>query len=260
MMLDLGKKRRRELLRRTPLDAAARELLQQRLFCASHFTTDQLAELEGLIQIFLHEKTFEGCNGQVIDDEIRLVIAGHACLLLLGREPEPYPALDSILVYPKAFAVNHQEELQEGVVLEEEQEMLGESWQQGALVLSWEDVQADLADPETGCNVILHEFAHQVDEQSGGADGTPLLESKDDYARWAEVMSEHFEQLGQAVEQEEETFLDPYGAESPAEFFATITESFLLLPMDMRHFHPALYAELRRFYRQDPVLGFAENP
>jgi Mlc titration factor MtfA (ptsG expression regulator) len=187
-------------------------------------------------------------------DDIRVIVAAHACLLLLNRKTNVYPQLHSILVYPSSFRVESVEVDEAGVVIEEEQEMLGESWRTGALVLSWEDVLEDLENPQEGYNVILHEFAHQLDDETGESDGTPLLDTAEQIRRWHEVMDREFRTLQDDISRNRPTLLDEYGAESPTEFFATTTEAFFLLSGEMQKEHSELYELLADFYGLDPIV------
>jgi len=205
------------------------------------------------MQVFLAEKRFEGCNGLDITDEIRVTIAAQACMLLLHRETDFYPLLKSVLVYPDAFVAQVKTHEPGGVVIEDEEEREGESWDIGALILSWKDVLEGVADPHDGYNVVFHEFAHQLDDEWGVADGAPPLPKKSMYEEWTRVFKAEYDALVEADDKEKETFLDPYGAESPAEFFAVVTECFFELPVALREHHPELYEQLRLFYEQDPA-------
>jgi hypothetical protein len=245
------KRRRRRRLRATPLPASARTIIERRVPYSRCLPAPLRAELEGLVQVFLAEKRFDGCAGLEISDEMRLTIAAQACVLLLGRETDVYPMLHSILVYPGAY-VSHEPVLEEGgLVSEGPDERIGESWIQGSLVLSWDDVESAGADD--GVNVVYHEFAHQLDDEAGGAEGTPQLPESDMYADWQRVMTSEYEQLVEAADGRRPTVLDEYGTESPAEFFAVATECFFERSVEMRARHPELYGELARLYRQDPA-------
>ena len=210
-------------------------------------------ELQGHIQVFLAEKRFEGCGGLAITDEVRLTIAAQACLLLLHRETDYYPGLYSIMVYPSAYLAPAVKEAGPGLVMEGEEDRLGEAWRKGPLVLSWEDVLADAAGSRDGSNVVLHEFAHELDNEDGAMNGAPLLERGDLYAEWSRVLGAAYEQLKRDAESGREGILDEYGATDPAEFFAVATECFFERPIDLRQEQPDLYEKLKQFYRQDPV-------
>ena len=209
--------------------------------------------LHGHIRIFLAQKQFIGCRGVQITDEIKLIIAAQACLLLLNERGEYYPKLASILVYPSAYVANQTVAISPYVMEERKVSRLGESWAKDQVVLSWEQIQRDLSSWQDGRNVILHEFAHQLDQEDGKADGVPILSSHSDYETWAQVFSQEYQQLLIAVQRGRKTVLDEYGATAPAEFFAVATETFFEKPRQLHSKHPALYQELKRYYRLDPL-------
>ena len=247
-MLDLFRRRRRARLRAAPFPEAWRAILDANVPLYARLAPAMRRELQGHIHVLLAEKHFEGLGGLELTDEIRVTIAAHAALLLLGREPHYYPGLYSILVYPGGYRAPVVEHREGGVVTETEDHRLGESWQRGVVVLAWDAARAGARDASDGDNVILHEFAHQLDTEDGAADGVPYLERRSDYAAWARALRPEFERLR---ERPEESVLDEYGAEDPAEFFAVATEAFFERPHELRERHPALYAELSRFYGLD---------
>ena len=213
----------------------------------------------GHVQVFLAEKKFEGCGGLNLTDEIRLTIATQACLLLLHRETDYYPELSTILVYPSTY-VAHWETHVEGPIWEQgQQQLLGHTQQRlGALILAWDAAKAGASNSSDGRNLILHEFAHQLDFEDSATDGTPALATRAEYETWSRVMSREFKALRVAEAAGFPTVLDTYGATNPAEFFAVATETFFERPHALRAGNPALYAELKRFYRQDPARDSAE--
>jgi len=211
------------------------------------------AELRRHILVFIAEKRFEGCGGLEITDEMKVIIAAQACILLLHRQTDYYPGLSSILVYPHAFIAHRAEYLPGGIVAEGPQVLLGESHRQGAVVLSWDDVRHASADVHDGHNVVFHEFAHQIDIAEGRGDNSSVLKSDSSYIAWARVLQKDYERLKQAAQQNRPAFLDKYGATDPAEFFAVATEFFFEKPGELKQLHPDLYNELKRFYHQDPV-------
>jgi hypothetical protein len=245
------RRRRRARLRAAPFPAEWLRLVERRVRIWRRLPDADRRELLGHVQVLLAEKRFEGCGGLELTDEIRLTIAAQACLLLLHRDTDYYPRLSSVVVYPDAYVVKVREESAGGIVTEGRAVHLGESWDTGTVVLSWDDVRRDAEDVEDGFNVVLHEFAHQLDAENGRADGAPVL-PRGRRRAWARVMEAEYQRLRRDDARGRETFLDPYGATDPAEFFAVITECFFEEPADLRAEHPQLYAELREFYRQDP--------
>ena len=203
---------------------------------------------EGLMAVFLHEKSFEGCGGLELTDEIRLTIAATACLLLVGLDvDEPFPGLDVIRVYPSTVRIPRAE--REGwLVTEANAPHLGLSSRRGFVVVSWDAVAAGARRPHDGQNVVLHEFAHQLDTESGAADGAPLLPPSL-YAPWARILGAAFARLTEDVAAGRRTAIDAYGATNPAEFFAVVTELFFERPEVLRAADPALYDVFVKYYR-----------
>jgi Mlc titration factor MtfA (ptsG expression regulator) len=209
-------------------------------------------ELERLVIAFLDEKHFEGAGGFEMSDEVRVTIAAHACILLLHRDTDIYPELETIIVYPSTY-VARTTTYDGPVVIEGDMARLGESWERGVLVLAWDAVRSAATSVTAGHNVVLHEFAHQLDQEDGSMDGAPALGSRARYATWARVLGEEYADLVARVDAGRGVEIDPYGATSPPEFFAVVTEMFFENPLLLRARHPELYATLADFYRQDPV-------
>ena len=243
---------RRARLRGQPFPAEWRRILQQRVPCVARLPADLQLQLKQHIQVFLAEKPFLACGGLVLTEEIRVVIAAQACLLVLNRPATYFPNLRQILVYPGPFVVNRVRADGAGVLQDLRQVLSGESWSQGQVILSWEDVVESAADPADGRNIVVHEFAHQLDQESGHANGAPHLGSRAARNSWSSVFSQEFARLQQRAEAGEASLLSDYGATNPAEFFAVASEVFFELPQRMADEHPALYRELRRFYCVDP--------
>lgn len=246
------RERRRSRVRGRPFPAPWDGILRQNVPLYRRLPPGLRQRLREDLQVFLAEKDFIGCAGQEIDDEVRVTIAAHACLLTLNQRERPLPRLHTILVYPCAFVVERLRPEPSGVLQETRRVLAGESWTLGQLVLSWEDVLAGAADPDDGRNVVIHEAAHQLDQEKGFANGAPMLE-RARYARWSQVMGEEYARLRLRAQAGEPTLLDPYGATEPAEFFAVATEVFFEQPRRLAAEHPALYGELARYYRLDPA-------
>src|SRR5213079_2229659 len=203
---------------------------------------------------------FEGCGGLAITDGIRMTIAAQACLLLLHRKTDYFPALLTILVYPSAYMVEEKRQIEDHVWEEGTMTRLGETGRRmGSLVLSWDAAKSGVADSSDGKNVVLHEFAHQLDYENYADDGAPALATRAQQLSWQEVMRAEFASLRAADETGIPTLLDTYGATNPAEFFAVSTEAFFERPRALRIRHPRLYAELQRYFRQDPIEFSAEH-
>lgn len=260
MILALLKDRRRRRLQTRPFpDDWLATITRNVEFFQRLSATDQ-AELLGHVQVFLAEKRFEGCDGLEITDEVRVTIAAQACLLLLHRKSDYFPRLVTILVYPSTYVAEERRHLHGHVWQEGKMARLGETgrWLD-ALVLAWDAVKSGAAHPSDGKNVVLHEFAHQLDYENQAEDGAPLLETRDQQLSWQEVMQSEFASLRTADETGIPTLLDTYGASNPAEFFAVSVEAFFERPYALRACHPKLYAELRKYFQQEPIEYSAER-
>ncbi|HPA19107.1 MAG TPA: zinc-dependent peptidase [Verrucomicrobiae bacterium] len=253
MIFGILKRRRRKRLRARPFPREWDLLLRRRWETYSLLPEADRLELQGHVQVLLAEKRFEGCSGQEVDEEMRVLVAAQASLLLLHRETDYFPRLVAILIYPGSFRSPRQHRDEVGVVTEHHEVLSGESWERGTVVLAWDEVRRGMRGRGDGYNVVLHEFAHQIDCENGPADGCPGLSRGQARADWARVLGEAFEELRRESDRGRWTFLDPYGAQDPAEFFAVATESFFQCPEETRSEMPALYEQLRRFYCQDPA-------
>src|SRR6266576_713780 len=260
MVLDLFKSRRRARLRAGPVPAAWRAILERNLPVFTRLSADDQKELLGHTQLFLAEKHFEGAGGLELTDEMRVTIAGQACLLLLHRETDYYPELISIIVYPSGYTAHEDRPIGGGIWEEGGEDRLGHTGRRlGALVLAWDAVRHGASAPTDGENLVLHEFAHQLDFENQSSDGTPALETRGEHIAWARVMSAEFRALRNASDAGLPTLLDQYGATNPSEFFAVATEVFFERPRALKQRHPALYSQLERFYRQDPTTYTGEE-
>jgi Mlc titration factor MtfA (ptsG expression regulator) len=245
---------RRMRIRRRPFPAAWRDILRRRVPYVSRLPAHLQMQLKKHIQVFLAEKPFIGCAGLEVTDEMRVTIAAQACLLLLNRRrPGYYPNLRQVLVYPGAFLVDRVHADGSGVLQDQRRALSGESWSQGQVILSWEDSLHGAAVPDDGHNVVIHEFAHQLDQENGRANGAPVLPRREHYARWSQVLGDEFRRLQAQALDGEPTLINPYGATDPAEFFAVVSEVFFEQPQRLAEEHPALYLQLRQLYRVDPL-------
>ncbi|MBK1853929.1 zinc-dependent peptidase [Verrucomicrobiaceae bacterium 5K15] len=239
------KSRRAKLMSQRLSEADRRELIQD-FPTFARLPNDLRDELEGLIHVFLDEKSFEACGGmEQVSDHMRRVIAAEACLLLVNRKHDFYRKLRSILLYPSAYKARNEHG--------DHDVRLGESWNSGSIVLAWDSVVAGGKNEEDGSNVTLHEFAHQLDQVDGAGDGVPELHGAGSYREWAQVFSRAFERFQKRLDKGKRTTLDPYGATNPAEFFAVATETFYEKPKQLQKAYPDLYQQLQQYYRVDPI-------
>lgn len=251
---------RRKKIQQQPFPAAWRQILKHRMPYFRALPADLQLQLKKLIQVFVAEKQFVGCADLVVTDEMKVTIAAQACLLLLNKPAHYYPKLKQILIYPAAFVVPTAQSDTAGVVSEMAQVRLGESWQTGQIILSWVDTLKSAAICNDGHNLVIHEFAHQLDQLKGQATGAPLLSSTQAYQEWSLVLSHEFEQLQKQLAQGLPTLFDSYAATNPAEFFAVISEVFFEQPDLFAAQHPALYQQLRSFYALDPLSWAQTHP
>ena len=246
-------RRERARLLACPFPQPWRDVLKRNVPLYERLSADQRRRLEAKIQRFLLNLSFEGCGGLVVDDEIRVTIAGQACLLSLGRDEPLFPRLRSILVYPSTYRSSGARVTEGGVIEEGEQSRLGESWHLGYVVLAWDAVLHGASDVGDGHNVVLHEFAHQLDQEDGVADGVPLFDHPLRYGQWARILERDFEKLVARSSRGRNTVLDAYGATNKAEFFAVATETFFEKPHALRRRYPELFELLREFYGVEPA-------
>ena len=217
------------------------------------------------VQVFLAEKQIVGCAGLEVTDEMRVTVAAHAALLYLHRPGPLYPDLHRVLIYPSAFVVDRVHPQPGGVLREERQVLSGESWSRGQVILSWPDVREGARVVDDGHNVALHEFAHQLDQETGTANGAPRMAGTALRGRWAEVMSAEFAAFKLRLQQQAwahargapeeagpQELINAYGATAPAEFFAVVTEVFFEQAGELALRHPTLFVVVRDFYGVDP--------
>lgn len=243
---------RRQWILSKPFPDRWQAIVEEKLPFFQRMTAEEQQQMHDNIRLFLADKKFYGCGGLVMTDEIRVTIAAEACLLLLNRRTRVYPRLKYILVYPDVFVSNLEHHNEDGTIGEGGHGLLGESWHDGKVILSWDDVEHGIRNFHDGHNVVLHEFSHQLDSESGSANGAPLLHNNS-YATWASVLSQEFERLNADFAHHHKNTMDYYGATNPAEFFAVATETFFEKPRQMHEDHPALFDLLKTYYGVDPT-------
>lgn len=258
--------RRRRLLERHAIDGARwqRTLAVSPLF--DRLTDAERHRLRELTTLFLARKRFFGAHGLVVDDDMRASVASRACLLILGLDEglDYYQGWHTIVLYPGGFVAEREFEDEFGVVHSGYEELDGESMAGGAVALNWEEARPKRT--SGGCDadvdpadVVIHEFAHKLDERNGEANGLPPLPADMSVAEWAEVFSSAYARFNDWAETDAELPFDDYAATHPAEFFSVATEAFLLAPARLRADLPDVYRQLARFYRQDPAAALTTS-
>lgn len=244
--------RRRARLRKQPLPQGVADILSRNVGLYSLLPADLREQLHGHVNVFLDEKRFRGVGGQEISPEVAITIAGTACILLLNREPAYFPGFSTILVYPNTYEAD-QVDYDGTVETRKRSRRAGESWHRGPVVLSWSDVRQGAINAGDGYNVVLHEFAHKLDEENSGTNGQPVLHAAGHYREWADVLGREYRAFADRVSGRKNKVIDEYGLTSPAEFFAVATESFFEKATAMRRRLPDLYEQLKKFYAVDPA-------
>ncbi len=240
--------RRRESQAQLPFPPEWREMLVRDFPLYQKLPLELRQKLEQHINVFVREKVFVGCQGFEITHQVRVLIAAQACLLTLNAAENYYPGFETILVYPEAYAAT--ETQRDGYLhTESVHGRAGESWHRGPVIVAWDQVIQGARDGRDGHNVVMHEFAHKLDEQNHYMDGLRVLSDPSQYKPWKEILSEAFEQL----QQHRDDVIDAYGATSAAEFFAVVTEAFFEKPHQLLDKHPSLYRQFQLYYQLDPV-------
>ena len=241
--------RRKRRLERTRIDDALWKRVASRLPLLRGLSGDETARLRDLAVLFLGEKEMHGAHDLRLTDEVRLSIAVQACLPILNLGIDTYDGWVGVVVYPGEFRVRKEEVDEDGVVHSVEDELAGEAWAGGPVVLSWED--AGMTD--AGYNVVIHEFAHKIPMEGRGDDEFPAAQPGMDEAKWRKVLEKSYDRFCAQVDSGRETILDPYAAEHPAEFFAVVSEAFFTESALLARDWPELYKQLAMFYKQDPA-------
>lgn len=245
--------RRRRKLAQAPFPAAWRSILRNKVPYFRRLPTNLQLRLKSQIQVFVAEKPFIGCDGLVVTDEMRVVVAAQACLLTLNRPGYYFPSVSQILIYPSAFVTEREQADPQGLLVSNRDILNGESWTHGQVILSWPDVLTGAEIDNDGSNLVIHEFAHQLDQEKGYANGAPSLLNRKRMRTWSTVLSGEFSALQEKARVNEESLFDHYGATNPAEFFAVVSEVFFEQPQLMLEHHPILFREFAKFYRLNPL-------
>jgi len=244
-----GRWRRARILKSHEIDEALWQRTLARYRFLQGLTEDEIARLRERVVLFLHAKEIHGAGELVLDDAMRLSLAVQACILILNLPEDWYDGWVEIIVYPDEYMPDVEWEDEFGVVHVGKEVRSGEAWLHGPVVLSWADIGEDYAD---GINVVIHEFAHKLDMLNGDVDGYPPLHAGMQRQAWTDALTHAYEDFCRLVDRGEELPIDPYAAESPGEFFAVLSEVFFERPEWVGDVYPDVYAQLAKFYRQDP--------
>lgn len=250
-MFGFARWRRRRILARAQLEEAAWQRVAGRFSFYLRLDDAERARLRELVVLFLHGKQISAAAGLELDLEKKLGIAIQACIVILNLGIEHYDGWVEIIVYPEEFVPRHEFRNEDGLVETDDMAYAGQAWLQGPVILSWADVEN--AGDADGANVVIHEFAHKLDMLNGDANGFPPLHKDMSREAWSQAFTAAFEDLTRRLDAGEDTEIDPYAAESPAEFFAVISEAFFETPDHLQTIYPDVYAQLAQFYRQDPA-------
>jgi Mlc titration factor MtfA (ptsG expression regulator) len=243
--------RRRRVIERADISPALWQRTLDQLPFLNGLSVDERERLRELVILFLHSKTVHGAGGLVLDEGMPLLIAAQACILILNLDIEYYDGWVEVIVYPDAFVPAMEYMDEDGIVHRDHAPRAGEAWLQGPLILSWADVAP--RDDGDGVNVVIHEFAHKLDMLNGDANGFPPLHGGMNRRDWAAAFEAAYADFCRRVDADEETAIDPYAAESPAEFFAVLSEVFFEIPARVNESYADVYKQLMLFYRQDPL-------
>lgn len=241
--------RRKRTLKSARLDETLWKQVTAKLSFLRGLSEEDTQRLKELVVLFLAEKEMHGAHGLQLTGEVRLSIAAQACLPILNLGLDVYEGWVGVVVYPGEFRVHKEEVDEDGVVHSFAEELAGEAWPGGPVILSWEDVGM----AERGYNVVIHEFAHKIHMDGAGDANFPAARKDMDAAKWRKTLEDAYERFCAEVDSGEPTFIDPYAAEHPAEFFAVMSEAFFTESAVLARDWPELYAQLAQFYKQDPA-------
>ena len=227
-----------------------RELLDARIPVWGRLDDEERARLEALALELIADVHWEAANGFEITDEIKVMIASEACVLILGLPDDSFRGVHTVLVHPTTVVLTGEHSQVAGIVSDGPMPILGQAELHGPVTIVWDAVKEEARHPGSGHNVVFHEFAHRLDMLDGAADGTPPMGSVQQSERWVEVCTRVY---GQVVEGRGGTALRSYAGVNPAEFFAVATEAFFEDPVDLRRQQPDLYEVFSDYYGQDPA-------
>jgi Mlc titration factor MtfA (ptsG expression regulator) len=249
LKLSLQRWRMRRVIRRHPIPHNIWQSVTRRVTVLKGLDAVQMAHLREMTTWFLDQKLISGAQGVEITTSMEVVVAVQACLLILNLGVDCFDGWTEVILYPGAFRVHHEQVDAIGLVHNESSDLSGESWLRGPVILSWDNVERDAYACHAGHNVVLHEFAHKLDGLDGVMNGMPPLRGGMSRKRWADTMSFTYEKLCRHVAVGKSTYINPYAATSPAEFFAVVSEYFFTAPDILKKHCPDVHKQLTLFYR-----------
>jgi hypothetical protein len=250
--------RRARILERSPISDTLWSDVVEQLHILDRLDDDEIARLRELATLFLHQKTIVGAHELRVDDTMRVTIAAQACLPILNLGLDYYRGWYTVILYPGAFVAHRELHDESGIVHTGFEELDGESAEGGPVVLSWEEAKPLPADEVY--NVVVHEFAHKLDELTGAPNGLPPLHADMNVEAWSAAMSAAYDAFNATLDRGQEPPFDDYAGSDPAEFFAVVSELFFAAPDVVVDAYPDVYAQLRAFYRQDPIAAYEPLP
>lgn len=261
MILSWLRGRRRRKLLAEPFPVRWERFLAENVAHFPYLTPAQQARVRDVARILVAEKKWEGGRGLYVTEEMKVTVAAQAALLLLGADHDYFAWVDSVVVYPTPFRTPVRDDAWEDDELSDD-EREGQAGYRGPVLLAWDVIQEEFRDPACGHNLVLHEFAHQLDYLDGEINGTPDLDSRELETRWKYVMTVALRDHRRAVDEAEKTGAEPFlseqAAETEEEFFADATEAFYCCPHEMRDEYPAVYELLAAYYKVDPTIWFPD--
>jgi Mlc titration factor MtfA (ptsG expression regulator) len=250
--------RRARILQRHAISDPLWDSVVAQLHILDRLDADEIGRLRELATLFLHQKTVVGAHELTVDDTMRVTVAAQACLPILNLGLDFYRGWYTVILYPGAFVAHREFHDESGIVHTGFEELDGESSEGGPVVLSWDEAKPQAADEVY--NVVVHEFAHKLDELTGAPNGLPPLHADMDVAAWSAAMTQAYEAFNDKLDRDEEPPFDDYAGSDPAEFFAVVSELFFAAPDVLVDAYPDVYAQLRAFYRQDPIAAYEPIP
>lgn len=250
--------RHARILERRAISDALWDGIVEQLHILDRLDVDEIARLRELSTLFLHQKSVVGAHELPIDDAMRVTVAAQACLPILNLGLDYYRGWYTVILYPGAFVAHREFHDESGIVHTGFEELDGESSEGGPVVLSWEEAKP-LPEDEV-YNVVVHEFAHKLDELTGAPNGLPPLHADMNVEAWSDAMTRAYDAFNGTLDRNEEPPFDDYAGSDPAEFFAVVSELFFAAPDVLIDVYPDVYAQLRTFYRQDPIAAYEPVP